>query len=187
MAIVAEVKNHDLLAKSIEKLVDHANQTTRGMPMQSNGTQSRRDCATQERGKRLLLVDPQDGNSDRRRLRPTLLLGPEDARSRLHSRHGAKGARSGGEPVRGGAAVRQSTDEQARLASRQLDVAQRRRYGAVGLSRAHRGIAQAARIHDRRPDGLPIHDADEFRSKGWRAGTAGSGCQRARSKHSTSS
>ncbi len=37
MAIVAEVKNHDLLAKSIEKLVDHANQTTRGMPMQSMG------------------------------------------------------------------------------------------------------------------------------------------------------
>ena len=103
--------------------------------------------------------------------------GPEDARSRLHSRHGAKGARSGGEPARGGAAVRQSTDEQARLASRQLDVAQRRRYGAVGLSRAHRGIAQAARIHDRKPDGLPVHDADEFRSKGWRAGSAGSGAR----------
>ncbi len=37
MAIVAEVKNHDLLATSIEKLVDHANQTTRGTPMQSMG------------------------------------------------------------------------------------------------------------------------------------------------------
>ena len=37
MAIVAEVKNHDPLAKSIEKLVDHANQTTRCMPMQPMG------------------------------------------------------------------------------------------------------------------------------------------------------
>jgi type II secretory pathway pseudopilin PulG len=37
MAIVAEVKNHDLLAKSIGKLVDHANQTTRGITVQLMG------------------------------------------------------------------------------------------------------------------------------------------------------
>ena len=90
MAIVAEVKNHDLLAKSIEKLIDHANQTLRGMPMQPIGLNPG-EIVRLKNGKTVIAGRPSaTGIPIAGGSAPHAASGPEDARSRHHARHGAK-------------------------------------------------------------------------------------------------
>ena len=90
MALVAEVKHRDLLAKSLEKMIEQANEALRAHAETAERPHARRNSTAEERRNRLHHVICRLGSPDRKRIAAHLAPWPEVTRSGIDARAGAR-------------------------------------------------------------------------------------------------